>query len=57
MFQSVVLEFKNNKLIINFNIDYYEKLKEVTLKNYNYLAKQYALKIDAKEFLNRFCIL
>ncbi len=57
LFQSGVLRFENNKLNVNFNLDYYEKFKDVTLKNYHDLAKHYALKLDAKEFLNRFCIL
>lgn len=34
-----------------------KNFKDATLKNYHDLAKHYALKLDAKEFLNRFCAL
>ncbi|HEB8063917.1 TPA: invasion protein CiaB, partial [Campylobacter coli] len=57
LFQSGVLKFENNRLNVNFNLEYYENFKDATLKNYHDLAKHYALKLDAKEFLNRFCAL
>ncbi|EPX1455824.1 invasion protein CiaB [Campylobacter jejuni] len=55
LFESEVLIFENNNLKINFDLGYYEKFKELTLKNYHELAKHYALRLDAKEFLSRFC--
>ncbi|MFQ6342015.1 invasion protein CiaB [Campylobacter sp. VTCC 70190] len=55
LFESKVLFFKNDKLKVNFDLEHYEKFKELTLKNYYNLAKHYALRFDAKEFLNQFC--
>ncbi|MCH5336505.1 MAG: invasion protein CiaB [Campylobacter sp.] len=57
LFESGTLEFENDKLKVNFTFDFYEKFKELCLTNYHDLAKHYALKLDAKEFLNRFCVL
>ncbi len=57
LFESGVLSFKNGKLQVNFNIEFYDKFKSVAMKTYHDLAKHYALKLDAKEFLNRFCII
>ncbi|AXP08563.1 invasion protein CiaB [Campylobacter hepaticus] len=55
LFQSGVLTFKNHHLKINFNLEYYEKFKDLVLNNYHNLAKHYMLKLDAKDFLMRFC--
>ncbi|MBM0637408.1 invasion protein CiaB [Campylobacter sp. VicNov18] len=55
LFQSQVLSFHNNTLKINFTLQAYESFKQAVLKNYYDLAKHYALKQDAKDFLNRFC--
>ncbi|EOI2969951.1 invasion protein CiaB, partial [Campylobacter jejuni] len=55
LFESEVLIFENNNLKINFDLGHYEKFKELTLKNYHELVKHYALRLDAKEFLSRFC--
>ncbi|TEY04086.1 invasion protein CiaB [Campylobacter sp. US33a] len=57
LFQSKVLSFENNKLQINFNSIAYENFKEEAINTYLKLAKHYSLKLDAKEFLNEFCIL
>lgn len=57
LFESRTLEFKEGKLKVNFTLEHYENFKELTLKNYHDLAKHYSLRLDAKEFLDRFCIL
>ncbi|MBK1992203.1 invasion protein CiaB [Campylobacter sp. 2018MI35] len=57
LFKSGVLSFKDEKLFVNFTLEFYEKFKDLTLQNYHSLAKHYAQKNDAKEFLNLFCIL
>ncbi|MBK1971180.1 invasion protein CiaB [Campylobacter sp. TTU_617] len=57
LFKSGVLSFKDEKLFVNFTLEFYEKFKDLTLQNYHSLAKHYAQKNDAKEFLNIFCIL
>lgn len=57
LFESGTLEFKNNEFKVNFTLDFYEKFKELCLKNYHDLAKHYVLRLDAREFLNRFCVL
>lgn len=57
LFESGTLEFKNNEFKVNFTLDFYEKFKELCLKNYHDLARHYVLRLDAREFLNRFCIL
>ncbi|WP_276883711.1 invasion protein CiaB [Campylobacter cuniculorum] len=57
LFESGTLEFKNNEFKVNFTLDFYEKFKALCLKNYHDLAKHYVLRLDAREFLNRFCVL
>jgi len=57
LFESGVCSFKNSKLKINFTLEFYEKFKELTFKTYHNLAKHYALKIDASEFLRQFCFI
>ena len=57
LFQSSVLEFKEGKLKVHFNLDSYESFKKLCLQTYYALAKHYALRLDAKEFLDIFCIL
>ena len=55
LFQSKTLNFENEKLKIDFSEQSYENFKLLTLENYHNLAKHYALKLDAKEFLSIFC--
>lgn len=57
LFDSGVLDFIDNKLILNFNENSYEKFKENCILNYEKLAKIYANKIDANEFLSEFAVL
>lgn len=57
LFQSNALSFENDKLSVNFSNNSYEKFKTLCLQNYETLAKIYYEKIDASEFLNKFCIL
>ncbi|MGH2267465.1 invasion protein CiaB [Campylobacter taeniopygiae] len=56
LFKSGVLKFED-RLKINFNLEFYEKFKLLVLQTYYDLAKYYTLKLDAKEFLNRFCLI
>ncbi|AQW86446.1 invasion antigen B [Campylobacter pinnipediorum subsp. caledonicus] len=55
LFQSGVLSFKNKKLSIDFSELSYKNFKEICLNNYKNLAKHYADKKEASEFLNIFC--
>lgn len=57
LFESGTLEFQNDQFKVNFTLGFYERFKELCLRNYHDLAKHYALRLDAKEFLNRFCAL
>ncbi len=57
LFESGTLEFKEREFKVNFTLEFYEKFKELCLKNYHDLAKHYVLRLDAKEFLSRFCVL
>lgn len=57
LFQSGVLEFKQENLKIDFSTQAYEAFKKLCLQTYHALAKHYALRLDAKEFLDIFCIL
>lgn len=57
LFFSGVLEFSDGHLQVNFSLEFYEKFKELALQNYHDLAKHYALRLDAMEFLKTFCIL
>ncbi len=57
LFKCGILEFTNNKLIINVNEDNYQKLKAWYQKTYLDLAENYYLpKIDPKGFLDKFIV-
>ena len=53
LFESGVVEFNGEKIKVEFNN--YEKFKELTLQNYEKLARVYSEKLDASTFLEKFC--
>ena len=57
LFDSCVLDFLDGKLNLNFSQSGYENFKTKCIQNYEKLAKIYALKLDANEFLSEFAIL
>ncbi|KAA6228447.1 invasion protein CiaB [Campylobacter sp. LR185c] len=57
LFESKTLSFKNKILNIKFDNESYESFKMLCMKNYHNLAKHYTLRLDASEFLSRFCVL
>jgi len=56
LFDSEVLDFKDNKLIIDLSDSKYEELKKWYVQTYTSLAKHYLDKKDASEFLNIYAI-
>lgn len=54
LFACDALDFKDNKLSLNFDLEHYEKFKQATLQNYIDLCTHYNAKRDASEFLARF---
>lgn len=54
LFSAKVLDFKEEKLYIDFTQSGYEKFKNIVLQNYILLAKFYCQKLEAGEFLNKF---
>ena len=54
LFQSGVLNFAEDKLLLNFSKDGYEGFKKICTQNYEKLARIYAGKVDASAFLNQF---
>ena len=54
LFACGALDFKDNKLSLNFDLEHYEKFKQATLQNYIDLCAHYNAKRDASEFLARF---
>ena len=57
LFEAEILDFKNNKLIINYNEENYQKIKNWYQNTYIDLAENYYLpKIDPKGFLNKFVV-
>lgn len=57
LFNTRVLTFEDEKLNVDFSIEAYERFKKVFLENYYELARHYVLKEDAKNYLDKFCIL
>lgn len=55
LFKAGTLSFKDEKLKIDFSKESYEKFKELALETYKILAKTYADKKDANDFLAKFC--
>lgn len=55
LFEAEILGFENGKLSVKFDLEAYESFKARAIQNYHALAKAYAQKIDAKEFLAKFC--
>lgn len=56
LFKSGVLKFKNKMLDVDFSDSGYEKFKNLAIKNYENLAMHYTNKLEAGEFLAKFCI-
>ena len=56
MFESNIFEIKNNKIILNFNEQNWENLKNNYIKHYEYLINIYLEKIDSGEFLYNYVI-
>ena len=54
LFDSGVLNFVEQKLLLNFSKESYENFKKKCIANYEKLAKIYADKVDASGFLNQF---
>lgn len=54
LFSAKVLDFKEEKLYIDFTQSGYKKFKNIVLQNYILLAKFYCQKLEAGEFLNKF---
>jgi uncharacterized tellurite resistance protein B-like protein len=52
LFESGILDWQNEKLIIDLSDEKYENLKNWYIKNYSNLAKHYLDKLDATQFLN-----
>ena len=57
LFKSGVLNFENNRLIVDLSENSYENFRRECIKNYENLAKIYVDKCDANEFLSKFCVL
>ena len=57
LFKSCVLNFENNRLIVDLSENSYENFRCECIKNYENLAKIYVDKCDANEFLSKFCVL
>lgn len=55
LFRAKVLRFDGTKLKVDFTLRGYENFKKLALANYLLLAKIYHEKIDAWEFLRKFC--
>ncbi|MGH1600617.1 invasion protein CiaB [Campylobacter majalis] len=55
LFQADVLKFNDEKLSIDFSKNAYDRFKILCLNNYKNLARHYANKLDAAEFLAKFC--
>ena len=55
LFNSGVLKFDNEKLIVDFSDESYNSFKNICLQNYKNLAKHYAKRENAGEFLAKFC--
>ncbi|WP_169777498.1 invasion protein CiaB [Campylobacter mucosalis] len=56
LFSSGVLKFDDKILSIDFTQSGYERFKKACLANYELLAKHYSDKLEAGEFLSKFCI-
>ncbi len=56
LFDSKVLDFKDEKLIIDLSASKYEDLKKWYVQTYTSLAKHYLDKKDASEFLNIYAV-
>lgn len=55
LFEANALEFNGDKLSVNFTQKSYENFKSLALKTYQDLALHYAKKLDASQFLSKFC--
>jgi signal peptidase II len=55
LFKASVLSFENGKLSVDFSEAAYENFKKLCLDNYRELAGCYVEKIEAGEFLAKFC--
>lgn len=55
LFKAGVLSFENGKLSVDFSEAAYEKFKKLCLDNYRELVGCYVEKIEAGEFLAKFC--
>ncbi|MGB1227568.1 MAG: invasion protein CiaB, partial [Poseidonibacter sp.] len=56
LFDSKVLDFQDEKLIIDLSASKYEDLKKWYVQTYTALAKHYLQKKDASEFLNLYAV-
>jgi len=54
LFETNILDWADEQLIIDISADKYEKLKQWYTNTYTDLAKHYLDKKDATQFLNRF---
>ena len=57
MLESGIFEIKNNKILLNFNSENYNTLKQNYIKHYKKLINIYLEKIDAWEFLFDYVII
>ena len=56
LFDSKILDWREEELIINMSVNKYDELKKWYIENYTALAKHYLDKKDATEFLNQFAV-
>ena len=56
LFDSQILDWSEEELIIDMSAEKYESLKQWYIVNYTELAKHYLEKKDATEFLNKFAV-
>jgi len=56
MFETSIFEIKDNKIILNFNAENFEKLKQKYIFHYKKLINIYLEKLDAWEFLYDYVI-
>lgn len=56
LFKCGALGFNGEKLVVDLSKKAYENFKELCVATYEILAKIYSQKMDANEFLSRFCV-